>query len=41
MNEIYAKYYEINPPARAAFSVKNLPLNALVEIETIAIKGKV
>jgi len=36
MNEIYGKYYPVNPPARAAFAVKTLPLNVLVEIETIA-----
>jgi 2-iminobutanoate/2-iminopropanoate deaminase len=38
MNEVYGKYYTQNPPARAAFAVKDLPLGALVEIETIAIK---
>ena len=38
MNEIYAKYYTQNPPARAAFEVASLPLGALVEIETIAVK---
>jgi len=38
MNEVYAQYYPVNPPARAAFSVKQLPLGALVEIETVAIK---
>jgi len=38
MNEVYAKYYSVDPPARAAFAVKTLPLNVLVEIETIAIK---
>ena len=38
MNEIYATYYPKNPPARAAFAVKGLPLNSLVEIETIACK---
>ena len=38
MNEIYGKYYATNPPARAAFAVKTLPLNVLVEIETIAVK---
>lgn len=39
MNEVYAKYYPTNSPARAAFAVQALPLGALVEIETIAIKG--
>jgi 2-iminobutanoate/2-iminopropanoate deaminase len=38
MNEVYGKYYNQNPPARAAFAVKDLPLGALIEIETIAIK---
>ena len=37
MNEIYGKYYAANPPARAAFAVKTLPLNVLIEIETIAV----
>ena len=39
MNEVYASYYPNNPPARAAFAVKALPLNSLVEIETIAVKS--
>ena len=39
MNEIYAKYYAENPPARAAYGVVRLPLGALVEIETIAMKS--
>lgn len=38
MNEVYAKYYTENPPARAAFAVRDLPLGVLVEIETIAAK---
>ena len=38
MNEVYGKYYAENPPARAAFGVVKLPLGALVEIETIAVK---
>jgi 2-iminobutanoate/2-iminopropanoate deaminase len=38
MNEVYGKYYTENPPARAAFAVKELPLGVLVEIETIAVK---
>ena len=38
MNEVYAKYYHENPPARAAYAVKKLPLGALIEIETIAVK---
>jgi len=38
MNSVYEKYYPENPPARAAFAVKELPLGVLVEIETIAAK---
>ena len=38
MNEIYAKYYKTDCPARAAFAVKALPMGAMVEIETIAVK---
>jgi len=38
MNAVYGKYYPENPPARAAFAVKELPLGVLVEIETIAAK---
>jgi 2-iminobutanoate/2-iminopropanoate deaminase len=38
MNEVYGEYYSKNPPARAAFAVKELPLSVMVEIETIAVK---
>ena len=38
MNEVYGKYYSENPPARAAFAVKELPLGVMIEIETIAVK---
>lgn len=38
MNDVYSKYYPENPPARAAFAVKELPLSVLIEIETIAVK---
>lgn len=38
MNEVYAKYYPTDCPARAAFAVQALPVGALVEIETIAVK---
>lgn len=39
MNEVYGSYYKENPPARAAYGVVKLPLGALIEIETIAIKS--
>lgn len=38
MNEIYKKYYQSECPARSAFAVKDLPMGALVEIETVAVK---
>lgn len=38
MNEVYGKYYTEKHPARAAFAVKDLPLGALIEIDTIAMK---
>jgi len=38
MNEVYGQYFPKNPPARAAFAVKDLPLGALVEIEAVAVK---
>lgn len=36
MNEVYAKYFTSDMPARAAFGVVRLPLGVLVEIECIA-----
>ena len=38
MNEVYSGYFPAEPPARAAYAVNRLPLNVLVEIETIAVK---
>lgn len=38
MNEVYGQSYKENPPARAAFAVRELPLGVLIEIETIAVK---
>ena len=40
MTEVYGQYYTENQPARAAFAVKALPMGALIEIETIAVKNK-
>ncbi|NLI71998.1 MAG: RidA family protein [Bacteroidales bacterium] len=39
MNDVYKKYYQTECPARSAFAVKDLPMGALVEIETIAVKS--
>lgn len=38
MNAVYGQYYIEKCPARAAFAVKDLPLGAMIEIETIAVK---
>ncbi len=38
MNEAYASFYEERHPARAAIQVARLPMDALVEIETIAVR---
>ncbi len=38
MNDVYKRFYQSDCPARSAYAVKELPLGALVEIETIAIK---
>lgn len=38
MNEVYGRYYDVEPPARSAYQVGKLPLDVMVEIETIAMK---
>ncbi|MCD4736897.1 MAG: RidA family protein [Bacteroidales bacterium] len=38
MNEIYARYFPENSPARAAAEVSKLPKNTLIEMDAIAIK---
>jgi len=38
MNEVYAKYFTNEMPARAAYGVVKLPLGVLIEIECIAAK---
>src|SRR5204863_9784141 len=37
MNEVYATYFNQNPPARSTVGVSTLPKNARVEIEAIAV----
>lgn len=37
MNEVYAQYFNVNPPARSCVQVAKLPKDAIVEIEVIAI----
>ena len=37
INAIYAEFFTVNPPARACFAVKGLPMGALIEIDCICI----
>lgn len=39
MNEIYGQYFTDEPPARSTIAVAELPRNALVEVEAIALRG--
>lgn len=36
MNEVYAEFFPIDPPARACVEVARLPYNSLIEIEAVA-----
>jgi len=38
MNQVYAKYYTKDMPARVCYQVAALPMGVKVEIETIAVK---
>ena len=38
MNKVYANYFPSEPPARATFAAKELPMQVLIEIETIAVR---
>ena len=37
MNEVYARYFTANPPARSTVEVARLPKDVLVEIDVIAL----
>lgn len=37
MNEVYAKYFTKDMPARAAYGVVKLPMGVMIEIEAIAV----
>lgn len=37
MNEVYAEFFPNEPPARSAVQAARLPLDALIEIEAIAV----
>ena len=40
LNEVYARFFHEDPPARATYQVGRLPLGALVEIEAIVYLGR-
>ena len=40
MNEVYGRYFEQDPPARATVEAARLPRDARVEIEAIALAGE-
>ena len=37
LNEVYSDYFGTNPPARSCVQVAKLPMDAVVEIEVIAV----
>ncbi|NWF86123.1 MAG: RidA family protein [Bryobacteraceae bacterium] len=40
VNEVYARYFPEEPPARATVQVAGLPAGAKIEIDAIALTGK-
>jgi len=40
MNEVYAKYFPANPPARSTVEVARLPRDVQVEIDAILVDGR-
>ena len=39
MNQVYARYFPVDPPARATIQAARLPLDTRVEIDAIAAAG--
>jgi 2-iminobutanoate/2-iminopropanoate deaminase len=39
MNAVYAEFFPENPPARTTVQAARIPLDALVEIEAVAVRG--
>jgi 2-iminobutanoate/2-iminopropanoate deaminase len=39
MNEVYARYFPVNPPARSTIQAAKLPRDVMVEIDAIAAVG--
>lgn len=37
MNDVYAKYFKVNPPGRTTVEVKSLPAGSQIEITAIAL----
>ncbi|MFD7169492.1 RidA family protein [Streptomyces violascens] len=37
-DEVYGAFFPVDPPARTAFMVENLPLGAAVELDAIAVR---
>jgi 2-iminobutanoate/2-iminopropanoate deaminase len=40
MNEVYAEFFQVKPPARSAVQVAALPKGAAVEIEAVAVTAQ-
>ena len=40
VNEVYATYFTVDPPARSAMASSGLALGSQVEIECIALAGR-
>jgi len=40
VNEVYGKFFQGSPPARATIQVARLPKNAGIEIEAVAFSGR-
>lgn len=38
VNQLYSEVFSDHPPARATYAAAGLPMNALLEIETIAVR---
>lgn len=39
MNEVYARYFAVNPPARSTVQAARLPRDVSIEIDAIALAG--
>jgi reactive intermediate/imine deaminase len=37
MNEVYRRFFPVDPPARMTYAVRDLPLGVLVEIDAVAV----